>query len=414
MIGRLVERPLYDNVIDGFLDSPEIKVLIGVRRCGKSSLLVLLKQRLLKNGVPKNNIINLKLDSYDVPLNPDAEWLNSQISGKLSASDKSVPAYVLIDEVQEVKGWEKVVRKVNSLANTSVFITGSNSRVLSGDLATLLAGRYIEIPVHPLNFSEYADFCNACTWNTSDNDALFNDFLTYGGMPGLFCHKQHDEDAFLKVLSSITDTVVLKDVIARHNIQDPELLNRIIRYVFSTSGNLLVTKKIVDTLSAAGRKSSQETIDNYLKALISSKILVQCSQAGVAGKEILRQKKKFYVVDNGLRNMSIGFNRTRDLGFQFEGLIHNELKTRGWKLESLRNRFEEEIDFLATRAGEKMYVQASLTVLDEKTFEREIHPLQGVNDSFFKFIVVKDKNRCGTTEDGIRIMNILDWLDALD
>ena len=414
MIGRLVERPLYDNVIDGFLDSPEIKVLIGVRRCGKSSLLVLLKQRLLKNGVPKNNIIHLKLDSYDVPLNPDAEWLNSQISGKLSASDKSVPAYVLIDEVQEVKGWEKVVRKVNSLANTSVFITGSNSRVLSGDLATLLAGRYIEIPVHPLNFSEYADFCNACTWNTSDNNALFNDFLTYGGMPGLFCHKQHDEDAFLKVLSSITDTVVLKDVIARHNIQDPELLNRIIRYVFSTSGNLLVTKKIVDTLNDAGRKSSQETIDNYLKALISSKILVQCSQAGVAGKEILRQKKKFYVVDNGLRNMSIGFNRTRDLGFQFEGLIHNELKTRGWKLESLRNRFEEEIDFLATRAGEKMYVQTSLTVLDEKTFEREINPLQSVNDSLPKFIVVKDKNRCGTTEDGIRIMNILDWLDALD
>lgn len=417
----LIERPLYTDVMKRFLGTPEIKVLIGVRRCGKSSLLALLAAHLRDTGVEPNNIVHIGLDSYGVPLNPSAEWLDAEIASRLEASDAAQPSYILLDEVQEVPGWEKVVRRLATRDNTDIFITGSNSRVLSGDLATLLAGRYVEIAVHPLNFAEYEAFARENGWtgdgsgagSGADRTSLLDDFLTYGGMPGLFHHPQGDEDAFRRLLSSITDTVVLKDVVERHNIKDTELLTRLIRYVFSTSGNLLSTKKIVDTLNSTGRKSSQETIDNYIKALVSSKILAPCPQAGTGGREILRQRRKYYVVDTGLRNMSIAFNRTRDVGFQFEGLVHNELACRGWTLNSLRDKNDGEVDFAASRFGEKMYVQVSCSVLDEMTFEREAAPLRVLDDSFPKFIVVKDRSRCGVCEDGIRIVNVLDWLDYL-
>ncbi len=411
---NLIKRPYYTSAINRFLDTPEIKVLIGVRRCGKSSLLALTSAGLLKAGVPKNNIIYIKLDSYDIVLNPTDEWLNSEIHARLNATKASMPTYIFLDEVQEVSGWENVVRKLNTRPNTSIFITGSNSRVLSGDLSTFLAGRYIEIPIYPLNFKEYKTFASKSKWELDNAETLFNDYMTYGAMPGLFHYKQNDEDAFQKLLSGITDTVILKDVIARHNIKDAELLKRVIRFVFSTSGNLLSTKKIVDTLASAGKKSSQETIENYIQALISSKILTPCLQAGISGKEILRAKHKYYVVDTGLRNMSISFNRTKDLGFQFEGLIHNELISRGWHVDTLRNKNDEEIDFLATRKDEKMYIQASLSVLDEKTFAREIKPLCAINNSFPKYVVIKDHNRLGITEQGIHIINVLDFLERLD
>ena len=414
MPGDLVERPLYTDVMKRFLGTPEIKVLIGVRRCGKSSLLALLAAHLRDSGVKRENIVHIRLDSYEVPLNPDDEWLDAEISAKLEKASTSRQSYILLDEVQEANGWENVVRRLATRPNTDVFITGSNARVLSGDLATLLAGRYVEIPVHPLDFAEYEAFARASGWNADDRERLLDDFLTWGGMPGLFHYRQGDEDAFRLLLSSITDTVVLKDVVARHGIKDAELLTRLIRYVFSTSGNLLSTKRIVDTLNSAGRKSSQETVDNYIKALVSSKILSPCPQAGTGGREILRQKRKYYVVDTGLRNMSISFNRTRDVGFQFEGLVHNELACRGWSLGSLRDRDDGEVDFAATRLGEKMYVQVSCSVLDERTFEREAAPLRALDDSFPKYIVVKDRERCGTTEDGIRIVNVLDWLERME
>ena len=442
MTEKLINRPLYMDAIKKYLNTPEIKVLIGVRRCGKSSLLALLAKQLKKQKIPKQNIVHIRLDSYDVPLNADVEWLNSELHVALENTSSNQPSYVLLDEVQEIDGWERVVRKLNARSDTYVFITGSNSRVLSGDLATFLAGRYIEIPVYPLNFHEYELFAKEMKWtdtnratnrekirkrNYEENresnyetnyvairEHLFDDFMTYGGMPGLFYHEQGDATAFQNVLSSIVDTVVLKDVIARHAIKDAELLNRVIKYVFLTSGNLLSTKKIVDTLNSAGRKSSQETIDNYIKALQSSKVLSVCEQSGISGKEILRAKRKYYVADMGLRNMTIGFNRTRDTGFQFEGLIYNELKTRAWDIATARNKKDEEIDFVAGRGGEKMYVQVSLTVLDDKTFEREVRPLERVRDAFPKYVVVRDQNRTGVTEKGVRIINVFDFLNLLD
>ncbi len=405
----LVPRPQYDAVIDSFVGTPEVKVLVGVRRCGKSSLLALLANRLRSRGVPDRCIIQLKLDGYEVPLSPDARWLDAQIRPRLADVAADETAYVLLDEVQEVAGWEDVVRRVNTLPNAQVFITGSNARVLSGELATLLAGRYVEIPVYPLGFEEYISFGEAFGWDVASKEALLSDFVTFGGMPALFAYTRGDVTAYERVLSGIFDTVILKDVVGRSHVKDVDLLEKVVRYVFSTSGNLFSTKRVVDALVSAGRKASQETVDNYLAALVNAKVMTACEQQGLAGKEVLRPQRKFYPADNGLRNLTIGFNRTRDTGYQLEAVVFNELIRRGWKV-GVGALSGGEVDFVATRRDERLYIQVCQSVLDETTFAREVAPLEAIQDSFPKVVLVADRWKTGTTSSGIRIVNVADWL----
>ena len=405
----LIPRPLYDKVIDSFVGTPEVKVLVGVRRCGKSSLLALLANRLRGRGVPNRCIVQLKLDGYDVPLNPDAPWLDAQIRPRLADVAADETAYVLLDEVQEVAGWEDVVRRVNTIPNVQVFITGSNARVLSGELATLLAGRYVEIPVYPLGFEEYISFAKAFGWDVESSEGLLSDYVTFGGMPALFAYARGDVIAYERVLSGIFDTVILKDVVGRSHVKDVDLLEKVVRYVFSTSGNLFSTKRVVDALVSAGRKASQETVDNYLAALVNAKVMTACEQQGLAGKEVLRPQRKFYPMDNGLRNLTIGFNRTRDTGYQLEAVVFNELVRRGWKA-GVGALTAGEVDFVATRRDERLYIQVCQSVLDETTFAREVAPLEAIQDSFPKVVLVADRWKTGVTSSGIRIVNVADWL----
>lgn len=405
----LIPRPLYDKVIDSFVGTPEVKVLVGVRRCGKSSLLALLANRLRGRGVPDRCIVQLKLDGYDVPLNPDARWLDVQIRPRLADVAADETAYVLLDEVQEVAGWEDVVRRVNTLPNVQVFITGSNARVLSGELATLLAGRYVEIPVYPLGFEEYISFAKAFGWDVESCEGLLSDYVTFGGMPALFAYARGDVGAYERVLSGIFDTVILKDVVGRSHVKDVDLLEKVVRYVFSTSGNLFSTKRVVDALVSAGRKASQETVDNYLAALVNAKVMTACEQQGLAGKEVLRPQRKFYPMDNGLRNLTIGFNRTRDTGYQLEAVVFNELVRRGWKA-GVGALTAGEVDFVATRRDERLYIQVCQSVLDETTFAREVAPLEAIQDSFPKVVLVADRWKTGVTSSGIRVVNLADWL----
>ena len=413
MPSSLVARPAYDALLDAWRTTPEVKVLTGVRRCGKSSLLELFANRLVTEGLPIQNVIHLRLDGYDVPLEPDASWLMDMLSQRLDATNPSQATYVLLDEVQEVSGWEDVVRRLRNRPNTQVTITGSNARVLSGELATLLAGRYVELPVYPLSFAEYRSFAQAFGWETAGSEApanvLFQDYLAYGGMPALFAYPHGDERSYERVLSGIFDTVILKDVVARERIKDIELLERLVRYVFSTSGNLFSTKRVVDALTSAGRRASQETVDNYLRSLVSAKILMECEQWGLGGKEVLRPQRKYYPVDTGLRNLMAGFSRTRDLGFQLECVVHNELMRRGWRVGvgALRTG---EVDFVAQQNDERLYLQVSLSVLDETTFQREVAPFEAISDAFPKVLLVADNWRLGTTENGVRVVNIADWL----
>ena len=406
---KLIPRPLYDKVIDSFVGTPEVKVLVGVRRCGKSSLLALLANRLRGRGVPDRCIVQLKLDGYDVPLNPDAPWLDAQIRPRLADVAADETAYVLLDEVQEIAGWEDVVRRVNTLPNVQVFITGSNARMLSGELATLLAGRYVEIPVYPLGFEEYISFAKAFGWDVESSEGLLSDYVTFGGMPALFAYARGDVIAHERVLSGIFDTVILKDVVGRSHVKDVDLLEKVVRYVFSTSGNLFSTKRVVDALASAGRKASQETVDNYLAALVNAKVMTACEQQGLAGKEVLRPQRKFYPMDNGLRNLTIGFNRTRDTGYQLGAVVFNELVRRGWKA-GVGALTAGEVDFVATRRDERLYIQVCQSVLDETTFAREVAPLEAIQDSFPKVVLVADRWKTGVTSSGIRVVNLADWL----
>ena len=359
--------------------------------------------------MPERCIVQLKLDGYDVPLNPDAAWLDGQIRPRLAKVSADETAYVLLDEVQEVDGWEDVVRRVNSLPNTQVFIAGSNARLLSGELATLLSGRYVEIPMYPLGFEEYLAFGEAFGWDVSSREGLLADYVAFGGMPALFSYARGDVASYERVLSGIFDTVILKDVVARSHVKDVDLLAKIVRYVFSTSGNLFSTKRVVDALVSSGRKVSQETVDNYLSALVDAKVMAECEQLGLAGKDVLRPQRKFYPVDNGLRNLTIGFNRARDMGYQLEAAVFNELVRRGWRV-NVGALPSGEVDFVAEHRDERIYIQVCQSVLDDTTFSREVAPLEATHDSFPKIVLVADRWKLGTTPSGVCIQNLMDWL----
>ncbi|MDO4854601.1 MAG: ATP-binding protein [Coriobacteriia bacterium] len=405
-----VSRPDYEQRLRKLRETEDIKVLTGVRRCGKSSLLHWLKSDLLSNGVEECNIFYCRLDAFGAPVNPNAEWLQSEISQAISNSNQSKCFYVLLDEIQDVQSWERIVRQLHTRPNTDVYITGSNAYVLSSDLATLIGGRYVEVKVQPLSFAEYLSFAEAYGLSFDSKAAAFAEYLRYGGMPALFHLKERTVEELSQLLRTIYETVILNDVAARTKINDLDLLSKLVRYVFSTSGSLFSTNKITNTLTSNGRKTRPETIDGYLRALTDALILYECEQMGLAGKEILRPQRKFYPVDTGLRNLMRNF-APGDSGFQIENVVHNELTRRGWKptVGTLR---AGEVDFVAEKAQERCYVQVSESIADPSTYERELAPLNAIDDAWPKYVLTADYLNCGTTENGIQIVNIIDWLLA--
>ena len=402
-----VDRPSYQELLESLRDTPQIKVLQGVRRCGKSTILSAFRDRLVAEGVPERNIFFKRLDEFGLPLVTSAEELVCELEEAFDRADPQTPSYVLLDEVQEVEGWERVVRSLHTRPATDVYVTGSNAHMLSSDLATLLSGRYVSVPVHPLSFSEYLSFLEAYG-EPSAEDAAFADYLRFGGMPGLFALRELTQEGAARELSAIMDTVVLNDVARRLNLRDVALLQRLIAYLFSTSGNLFSTNKVVGALTSMGRRTSSETIDNYINALEQAFIVREASQTGLQGKTVLASLRKFYPVDLGLRNLATRF-RAGDTGFQLENLVFNELIRRGYHIEvgALRTG---EVDFVATRADERLYVQVTETMLGEKTRERELTPLLAIRDAFPKMVLTLDRLGLGVTEEGIRVANTIDWV----
>ena len=405
---RIIHRPQYENLLDSCRDNRDIKVITGVRRCGKSTLLKLLVDKISGETRASDNIFYRKMDSFDAPLNPDAAWLEAELAAAMEKADPNEPFRVFVDEIQEVQDWEKIARRLHTQENVDVYITGSNAHVLSSDLSTLLGGRYLEIPVQPLSFSEYLSFVEQADGSAPDKPELFASYLTYGGMPGQFDIAERDEASIARFLESIRDTIILNDVAKHAQIGDMDLLSKLIRYTFSTSGSLFSTRRVVNALTSSGRKTTSETVDNYLKSLQDAFILRECEQAGVAGKQVLRPLRKFYPIDTGLRNLSIGF-ASKDLGAQLECVVHNELIRRGYSV-TVGALPKGEIDFIAQRRSEKMYIQVTESLLSPETRERELKPFSLVNDSFPKIVLTSDRVGVGTTEDGVQIENLIDWL----
>ncbi|MBT1164461.1 ATP-binding protein [Bifidobacterium felsineum] len=417
MVKALYPRPGYQALLERYRDVDQIKVLRGVRRCGKSAILTMYMRHLIADGVRPENIFYKRFDEFGMPAMQTADGLTKELAEAMDASDRQSMFYVFLDEIQEIPGWEHVVRGLHTKDGVDVTITGSNAHFLSSDLATLLAGRYVPIDVFPLSFREYMDFRAASSGQSGSVDEAFATYLRFGGMPGLFSLKEQDEDDVARELSAVFDTVILNDVAKRLGIRDLPLLERLVTYLFSTSGNLFSIRKVTGALKSAGYRVSQDTIENYIDALERAYILNGLCQSGLKGKELLNPLRKFYPVDTGLRNLTTNF-AVEDLGFQLENVVANELMRRGNQVSvgavPMEPSGTSEIDFVATNHQRRAYYQVTQSLIDEQVFEREIAPLRAVGDSFPKFILTYDHARSGITSDGIHIVSVMDWLRDKD
>lgn len=395
-------RDLYLTQLIQYRDKPLIKVITGLRRCGKSTLLSLFENHLIASGVTKDHIIRMNFESFEFDQISTYRELHTYIKDQLkSSSDRH---YILLDEVQQVLSWEKVVNAFLVDANVDIYITGSNAYLLSSELSTLLSGRYVEIKMQPLSFKEYLDF----TGKNSDQNLedKFNQYLKHGGLPTIIELLDHP-DTIGPFLEGIYNTVMMKDVIERNGVRDAALLESILKFIAANIGCVVSTKKISDYLTSSGRKTTSDTIDNYLKMLSNAFIIYKANRYDLKGKMFLKTLEKYYIVDMGIRNQLTGLRNT-DYGHVLENLIYLELVRRGYEV-AIGKIGSLEVDFIATKTDEKVYYQVSATILDETTRARELRPLEDISDNYPKYILTMD-HTVFNDYSGIKIKNILEFL----
>lgn len=395
------KRDLYLNKLLDFKDTKLIKVVTGIRRCGKSSLMELLKRELLIQGIQDERIIHMNFESLKYDFIKDYLSLYEFMEKKMVKGQKM---YIMLDEIQQVESWEKAVNSLSVDYDVDIYITGSNGYLLSSELATLLSGRYVEIRMLPLSFKEYLEF-NTTEENTT-METKFTEFMRVGGFPSLseIGRKQEVVESFLY---GIYNTVIMKDVILRNAVKDPGLLEVLIKYVFDNVGNITSPKKISDYLNSEGRKTTSETIDNYLKMLENAFIIYHANRYDVKGKQHLKTLGKYYPVDPGLRNAILG-NRDYNYGHALEGVLYLEM-CRRYREVSIGKWKENEIDFVVQNSEERIYYQVAASIAEEKTLRRELLPLQAIHDNYRKVILTMDRIPVKYYE-GIEVVNIIDFL----
>ena len=395
-------RDLYLNQLIQFKDKKLIKVITGLRRSGKSTLLSLFENHLITSGVDRNHIIRMNFESFEFDEITNYKELHAYINKRILDPDKR--HYILLDEVQQVSSWERVINSFLVDANVDIFITGSNAYLLSSELSTLLSGRYVEIKMQPLSFKEYLEFLD------SDKEMSlpekFNQYLEYGGLPTIV-ELLDNPDTIGPFLEGIYNTVLMKDVIERNGVRDAALLESILKFIAANIGSIVSTKKISDYLTSSGRKTTSDTIDNYLKMLENAFIIYKANRYDLKGKMFLKTLEKYYIVDIGIRNKLIGLRNT-DYGHVLENIVYLELLRRGYEV-TIGKIGSLEVDFVASKPNEKIYYQVSATIMDEKTRERELRPLESISDNYPKYILTMDQTVFNDYS-GIRVKNIIDFL----
>ena len=395
---KLIKRPLYLDELKKWKDKDLIKVITGLRRCGKSTLFELYIDYLLNNGVKKEQIISINLEdaNYDFKTYKD---LYQYIINKI---DNKKQYYVFIDEVQNVLEFQKAVDSLYIKKNIDLYITGSNAYLLSGELATLLSGRYIEIKMLPLSFQEYI------TAFDSDNyQQLFLDYMRYGGLPGNISILKTDTNLVDRYLDGIFSTVIYKDIMEKNNITK-NLLENILKYVYDIVGSPISTKKISDTLNSKGISTSNHTVENYLRAFLESYLIYKAERFDIKGKNLLARDYKYYAVDLGLRSYLLGKKADADLGHILENIVYLELLRRGNKVY-IGKVDDLEVDFVAQNRDGLKYYQVALSVRDEKVLNRELNSLKKTGDHYPKYLLTLDMD-LDADYDGIIKMNVVDWL----
>lgn len=397
----MVIRKQYLNRLIEAKDTEFIKVITGVRRSGKSTLLLMFKDHLLNNNVKEENIIHINFESARYDEIKNYKDLYNYVKSKLSKGKN----YILLDEVQNIDSWEKAVNSINVDFNVDIYITGSNAYLLSSELATLLSGRYIEIKMYPLSFKEFLEFNN---YDMTKIEDKFNEYLKYGGLPAI-THIKDKPDLIMTYLNDIYNTIVKKDVLERNKINDIALLENIIRYISSNIGSQISANKISDYLNSNKivEKSNHQTVDNYLKMLENAFIVYKAERSDIKSKNILKTLGKYYIADTGLRNIILGF-RNIDEGHLLENVIYLELLRRGYKV-SIGKTLDYEVDFVAENVNEKKYYQVSQSIKDEKVKMRELRSLKSISDNYEKTILTMDKT-INNDYNGIKVVNIIDFL----
>ena len=394
-VSNMVKRQQYLDKLIKLRDKQVIKVVTGFRRCGKSTLLIQFRDYLKECGVEDGQIISVNFERLEFEHLLDPHALYKYITERLQLEKMN---YVFLDEVQMVPEYQKAVDSLFVMDNVDVYITGSNAYMLSGELATLLSGRYVEIQMLPLSFAEYWELVGG------DKHDAWKQYFANGGLP--YTAYIEDEEIRSDYLSGIYNTVLLKDIVERKKIQDVSLLKSVVRFLFDNIGNTVSSKKIADSLVSFGRKTTSATIENYITALTESFVLYKAGRYDIKGKQHLKSLEKYYVVDTGLRTLLLG-NKNSDIGHILENIVYLELVRRGYSV-SIGKVGELEIDFIAEKSGSKAYYQVSASVLDPVTFEREITPLRRVQDNYPKFIITMDE--ISSDNEGIRQVNVIDFL----
>lgn len=400
---KMINRPNYLAKLKPFIDQPLIKIITGIRRSGKSTVLKLLQDDLLVKGVEKDQIIYLNFESFAFNEYKTAQSLYQFVQKKIINSQKY---YILLDEIQEVKEWEKAVNAFMVDFDVDLYLTGSNSHLLSSELATYLAGRYIEIPIFTLSFQEFLAFKHIYSHIQTSPKLLLNDYLQKGGFPMVHI-SDYDNDIIYKIVSDIYASVILRDTVQRHKIRDVELLERIIKYVFDNIGNTFSGKNVADYLKSQQIKIDVNTVYNYLNALQSAFILHKVERFDIKGKEILKTQEKFYLGDVSLLYATMGFKMSLIAGL-LENLVFLELKRREYQV-FIGKLKEQEIDFIAQKRDKKLYIQVAYKLESEQTIMREFSPLKQISDNYPKYVITLDELR-QENQDGIVHWHLMDFL----
>lgn len=398
----MIKRELYMNRIRPFIGTDLIKVMTGVRRCGKSVMLELIKQELIESGIDPLQFISINFEDMSYAHLLSAQSLNDEVIRRASSLDGMV--YLFFDEIQEVKDWERCINSLRVSLNCDIYITGSNAKLLSGELATYLGGRYVEFVIYPFSFDEFIDLYKTIDPEESVQNC-FQKYLITGGMPYL-ANIRYIEEPTRQYLHDLFNSVQLKDIVKRHNIRDVDLLERIIGYVMTNTGNTFSANSLSKFLKNEHRIAAPETITNYLKYCCDAYLFYQVKREDLPGKQILSSNEKYYIADHGIREAMFGGNM-KDINLTLENIVYLELLRRGYKV-TVGKSGNKEIDFVCHKQNKKIYIQVTYLLASEETVNREFSVYNNIQDNFPKYVISMDE--IDFSRDGIHHYNIREFL----
>ena len=398
----MIYRPVYVDKMMAYADTPFVKILTGVRRCGKSTILKMIMETLQKErGVPMEQIVSYRFDSMEYE-DMTAKQMYQELKGRLCPNGRT---YLFLDEVQEIKGWEKAVNSLASDFNVDIYVTGSNSRMMSSEISTYLTGRYVSFRIYTLSFREYLTFKSQYAVVEDVHKELAN-YIRLGGFPATHL-RAYGQDEVYTIVRDIYNSTIFSDIVKRNQIRKIDQLERVVRYTFNNVGNTFSSKAISDYLKADHRSLDNETVYSYLEKLEKAYLLHRCSRYDLNGKEILKTQEKFYLADTSLRYSVLGYNDDT-VASSLENIVYLELCRRGYTVY-IGKTGDGEVDFVATRQNEKLYVQVTQRIESEKTEKREYERLLEIRDNYPKYVLRTDEFVGGNYE-GIITMHVADFL----